>query len=57
MLKIYLAGPDVFRADSIEYGELLKRVCAKHGVEGCFPRDNKVDLITRKGVQRFIKLT
>ena len=44
MKKIYLAGPDIFRTDSKEYGEFLKQVCAKHGVEGCFPRDNQVDL-------------
>ncbi|MDX3907444.1 MAG: nucleoside 2-deoxyribosyltransferase [Pigmentiphaga sp.] len=38
-MKIYLAGPDVFRADAQAHGERLKQLCARHGFEGLFPLD------------------
>src|SRR3990167_8297510 len=41
-MKIYLAGPDVFRPDAIEHGERLKALCAKYGHEGLYPMDNKL---------------
>ncbi len=44
MKKIYLAGPDIFRPDSKEHGELLKRICEQYGLDGKFPLDNQVDL-------------
>lgn len=34
---LYLAGPDVFRADAVEYGERLKARCAEYGFEGLYP--------------------
>lgn len=37
--RIYLAGPDVFRPDARAHGDHLKRLCAQHGFEGCFPLD------------------
>lgn len=40
MPKIYLAGPDVFHPDAVERGEHLKRLCARHGLEGLYPLDN-----------------
>ncbi|TWE09711.1 nucleoside 2-deoxyribosyltransferase [Pseudomonas sp. AG1028] len=40
--KVYLAGFDVFRADAIERGEYLKRLCLEHGLEGLYPFDNEV---------------
>ncbi len=40
--KVYLAGFDVFRADAIERGECLKRLCLEHGLEGLYPFDNEV---------------
>ncbi|MFG1461792.1 nucleoside 2-deoxyribosyltransferase [Xanthobacter sp. DSM 24535] len=37
--KIYLAGPEVFRADAIFEGYRLKKLCADHGLTGLFPLD------------------
>ncbi len=42
MLKIYLAGPDVFEQDAIEKGAALKELCRQYGFEGRFPLDNAV---------------
>jgi len=42
MPKVYLAGPDVFRADAVERGIHLKRLCARHGLEGLYPLDNSL---------------
>lgn len=44
MKKIYLAGPDVFKKDPVEYGKRLKDICNKHGLQGLFPLDNELDL-------------
>ena len=35
--KLYLAGPDVFRADAVAHGEALKALCARYGFEGLYP--------------------
>lgn len=43
-LKIYLAGPDVFRRDARELGQDKADICAEYGFEGLFPLDSKVDL-------------
>ena len=45
-MKIYLAGPDVFRKDAIEYGQQLKAICVDHGHIGLFPMDNEVNFKT-----------
>jgi nucleoside deoxyribosyltransferase len=37
--QIYLAGFDVFRADSAEHGEYLKALCAERGFTGLYPSD------------------
>jgi nucleoside 2-deoxyribosyltransferase len=37
--SLYLAGYDVFRPDAIEYGEQLKALCARHGLQGFYPLD------------------
>ncbi|WP_259758494.1 nucleoside 2-deoxyribosyltransferase [Pseudomonas sp. GCEP-101] len=42
MLKLYLAGPDVFRPDAFEQGERLKALCAEFGVQGLYPLDHSV---------------
>lgn len=42
-LKVYLAGPDVFRPDATEYGQWLKAICQEHGFEGVFPADAEFD--------------
>jgi nucleoside 2-deoxyribosyltransferase len=43
-MKIYLAGPDVFLPDAVEIGRRKADVCARHGLTGLYPLDNKVDL-------------
>lgn len=42
MLKIYLAGPDVFETDAVEQGKQLKYLCQQYGFEGLFPLDNEI---------------
>ncbi|NOR56455.1 MAG: nucleoside 2-deoxyribosyltransferase [Sulfurovum sp.] len=42
MLKIYLAGPDVFEINAIEEGKRLKALCKKYGFMGLFPLDNEI---------------
>lgn len=37
--RLYLAGPDVFRADALEHAEELKGVCEEHGLVGVSPSD------------------
>ncbi len=37
--RVYLAGPDVFRTDTVAVGESKKAVCARLGFEGVFPMD------------------
>ena len=44
MLKIYLAGPDVFEQDAVEKGETLKELCRQYGFEGHFSLDNSVSV-------------
>ena len=43
-MKIYLAGPDVFLPDAIEIGQRKAQLCARYGLIGLYPLDNKVDL-------------
>ncbi len=38
-LKVYLAGPGVFRPDAAAFGHKLKEKCARAGLLGCFPLD------------------
>ena len=40
MLRIYLAGPQVFRPDAVRYGQQLKEACLASGFVGLFPLDN-----------------
>ncbi len=42
MLKIYLAGPDVFEQNATEQGKALKELCLQYGFEGVFPLDNEI---------------
>lgn len=39
-MRIYLAGPDVFRKNAIKHFENLKKICQKWGVEALAPIDN-----------------
>ena len=43
MTKIYLAGPDVFLPKPLEMGRRKKEICARYGLTGLFPLDNKID--------------
>jgi nucleoside 2-deoxyribosyltransferase len=43
-LKIYLAGPDVFRRDAKQLGQAKAAICAEYGFVGLFPLDSNVDL-------------
>jgi nucleoside 2-deoxyribosyltransferase len=43
LIRIYLAGPEVFLANAKEIGEHKKTLCRKYGFEGVFPLDNEVD--------------
>lgn len=39
-MKIYLAGPDVFRENAVDYLNGLKELCIKYGFIGLAPLDN-----------------
>lgn len=39
MIRVYLAGPDVFERDPTKRAQVLKRICQQHGLEGIFPLD------------------
>ena len=41
-LRIYLAGPGVFRPDALEHGERLKELCAEFCFIGLYPLDKQV---------------
>lgn len=43
-LKIYLAGPDVFRNNAVEHLTKLKKLCSEMGFEGLAPLDNVIDI-------------
>jgi nucleoside 2-deoxyribosyltransferase len=43
-MKIYLAGPDVFLPDAVEFGRRKAEICARHGLTGLYPLDNAIDL-------------
>jgi nucleoside 2-deoxyribosyltransferase len=43
-MKIYLAGPDVFLPDAIAIGRQKVQLCARYGLIGLYPLDNKIDL-------------
>lgn len=42
MLKIYLAGPDVFEVNAVQVGQELKALCKAYGFIGLFPLDNEI---------------
>lgn len=46
-LRLYLAGPDVFRPDAAERGAELKSLCAAKGAEGLYPLDGATGDIRR----------
>jgi nucleoside 2-deoxyribosyltransferase len=40
MRRIYLAGFEVFKADSVAHGTSLKSLCRRYGYQGLYPLDN-----------------
>jgi nucleoside 2-deoxyribosyltransferase len=44
MMKVYLAGPDVFLPDSVDIGRRKVELCARHGLTGLYPLDNTIDI-------------
>lgn len=42
--RVYLAGPDVFYPDAPAIAARKREICARYGLEGCFPLDNVVAL-------------
>jgi nucleoside 2-deoxyribosyltransferase len=45
-LRIYLAGPDVFLPDAIDFAETKRKLCDAYGFTGVSPFDNEIDLAT-----------
>lgn len=41
-LRVYLAGPDVFRPDAAAHGRGLVALCAEYGFAGVFPLDESL---------------
>jgi nucleoside 2-deoxyribosyltransferase len=41
-MKVYLAGPDVFLPDALDFGRLKVDLCARYGLTGLFPLDNEI---------------
>ena len=46
-MKIYLAGPDVFLPDAVEFGRRKVELCARHGLTGLYPLDNLIDIAAK----------
>lgn len=42
--KLYLAGPEVFRPDAVEYAQTQRALCERYGFVGLHPMDNNIDL-------------
>jgi nucleoside 2-deoxyribosyltransferase len=42
LLKIYLAGPEVFLPDALAMGAKKKALCRNYGFEGLFPLDSEI---------------
>lgn len=40
-MKIYLAGPDVFRADAVEHFKVMKSMALQYGFQALSPFDNE----------------
>ena len=49
-MKIYLAGPDVFRPDCLDWAESARRLVADHGHQALIPLDSEES--TAEGIYR-----
>ena len=56
IMKIYLAGPDVFLPDPLKIAEAKKKICAKYGFMGIFPLDNVLDLSNLSPFESGVKI-
>jgi len=54
MLKVYLAGPEVFLPEAIELGARKKRLCSEYGFEGLYPFDNEISPTSEERIDRRI---
>ncbi len=52
MKKIYIAGFDIFKPNSIKIGEDYKSTCKEFGFEGLYPLDNQINEAWSKEVAR-----
>lgn len=43
-VKLYLAGPDIFRPDAATYADEQRRLCEKYDFIGLHPLDNNLDI-------------
>ncbi len=59
IMRVYLAGPDVFFPNAAEVGEAKKQICAQYGFEGVFPLETdfsrlfELDNLADKGHKSF----
>ncbi len=50
-MKVYVAGPDVFRPDAQANADKVKQLLASHGIEALIPIDNDVDVVGKSYYQ------
>lgn len=46
-MKVYVAGPDVFRPDALEYAKLVRELLQGEGITPLLPIDNDVDMLNK----------
>jgi nucleoside 2-deoxyribosyltransferase len=56
LVKIYLAGPDVFLPDPLAIAEAKRKICSKYGFVGMFPLDNTLDLSNLSPFESGVKI-
>lgn len=52
LIRVYLAGPDLFYPDSAARYERLKAICANYGMVGVTPVDNDLGDLTPKSIRQ-----
>lgn len=45
VMRVYLAGPDVFLPNAVEIGKAKKRICTQYSLEGVYPLDAHFDVL------------
>jgi nucleoside 2-deoxyribosyltransferase len=55
MIRVYLAGPDVFLPDAVEIGRRKVELCTRHGLTGLYPLDNAIDLTAEDASMRIFR--